>query len=240
MAANGKPSEIGLNFNAQTLDNLPMHPSTGEHCFDMNGDGVIDAHMECALGHDRVLPLPEEVRTLAKTPFKYAMVNYNPMGHQPPGIYDAPHFDMHFYMQSNEDRMNIRLGPCAEVVNCDDMKTAQKPLPAGYAPADYVDVGAVMGMMGNHLLDVKHSPEFNGHPFTYTWIWGVYDAKITFFEPMITVAYLKTQPEKNCVSYTMPEKFAEAGYYPTQYCISYNKGQQDYTVSLEKFKYYSN
>lgn len=240
VAQSGRPLEIGVTFNAAALEQLPHHPMENGHCFDMNADGTVDPHMECALGMENVLPFPKEATTLAKTPFKYAMVNFNAMGHQPPGIYDVPHFDFHFYMQSNEARENIRLGPCAEVVNCDDMVTAQKPLAPEYAPADYVDVGAVMGKMGNHLLDVTHSPEFNGHPFTHTWIWGTYDARITFFEPMITLAYLNTQPEKDCTSYTMPSKFHEAGFYPTQYCTSYNKGLKQYTVSLENFKWYGN
>lgn len=239
-AQSGRPLEIGVKFSDAALEDLPHHPTENGHCFDGNNDGTIDPHKECALGHHQMLPLPEEVQKLAKTPFKYVMANYNPMGHMPPGIYDKPHFDFHFYLQSNEDRLKIRLGPCAQVINCEDMQTALKPLPAEYAPADYVSVKSVMGQMGDHLLDRKHSPEFNGQPFTRTWIWGVYDAKITFMEPMITVAYLQTQPEKDCTAYTMPQKFSEAGYYPTEYCVSYNKGLKQYTVSLEKFKYYGN
>ena len=236
-AGSGRPLEVGVKFGAAALQGLPMHPMANENCFDMNGDGQIDAHMECALGYEHVLELPQEALANVDTPIKYAMVDFNSMGHQPPGIYDVPHFDFHFYTQPNAERKNIRLGPCAEVVNCDDMKTAEMPLPQGYAPAGYSSVGAVMGLMGNHLLDTN-GPEFHGTPFTRTWIWGTYGGKITFLEPMITVKYLKSQPKNACTGYPMPEKFSEAGYYPRQYCVDYNPGLQEFTVSLRNFSYY--
>ena len=119
------------------------------------------------------------------------------------------------------------------------MKTAQQPLAPEYAPAGYSDAGAVMGMMGNHLINLQ-SPEFKGQPFTHTWIWGTYGGKISFLEPMITARYLQSQPVHQCFGYAMPQKFHEAGFYPQKYCIDFNKGLKEYTVSLEDFKYFGN
>ena len=237
MGQNGRPLEIGVKMDEQALNNLPSHVNPSSHCVDTNGNGQIEPETECALGHDFVMPFPAETLALAKSPIKYAMVNYNPLGHGPAKIYDVAHFDLHFYVQSDEDRRNIRLGPCAEVINCEDLKTAQIPLPTGYAPAGFVDVGAVMGMMGNHLVD-PNGEEFHGKPFSHTWIWGTYGGKITFLEPMITNSYLKSQPHKQCFTYAMPQKFSEAGYYPQKYCVDFNKGLNEYTVSLENFKYF--
>jgi len=44
--------------------------------------------------------------------------------------------------------------------------------------------------MGNHLIRPA-APEFNGDSFTHTWIWGLQGGHISFWEPMITVAFLK-------------------------------------------------
>lgn len=44
--------------------------------------------------------------------------------------------------------------------------------------------------MGNHLIRPA-APEFNGSPFTHTWIWGSQGGRISFWEPMITVAFLE-------------------------------------------------
>lgn len=202
----------------------------------MNADSEIDLHMECAGGHETLLKLPDELRERANLPFKFVMVNYNPHGHQPPGVYETPHFDIHFYTQSDEDRRNILLGACAEVIDCELLEVATEPLAPEFAPPGHIDVGAAMGMMGNHLIDLS-SPEFNGSPFTHTWIWGVYGGRVTYFEPMIAVAYLKTEP-RGCFTYRMPQRLPEAGDYPTRYCIEYNVGRKEYTVSLDRFRYY--
>lgn len=232
----GRPYAIGIRFGRSALDNLPHEASDGERCFDMNADSAIDLHMECAGGHETLLELPDELRERANTPFKFVMVNYNPHGHQPPGVYDTPHFDVHFYTQSDEDRRNIRLGACAEVIDCELLGVATEPLAPEFAPPGHTDVGAAMGMMGNHLIDLS-SPEFNGSSFTHTWIWGVYDGRVTYFEPMIAVSYLKTEP-RGCFTYQMPQRLPEADYYPTRYCIEYNVGRKEYTVSLDRFRYY--
>jgi hypothetical protein len=49
--------------------------------------------------------------------------------------------------------------------------------------------------MGAHWADLL-SPEFSGSPFTKTFILGTYDGKVIFWEPMITRAYLLTQPDE--------------------------------------------
>ena len=35
---------------------------------------------------------------LAPEPYRFMMLDWNPQGHQPPGVYTVPHFDFHFYM----------------------------------------------------------------------------------------------------------------------------------------------
>ena len=40
-------------------------------------------------------------------PLKWALLNWNPHGHIPPGIYDRPHFDVHFYMEPIETQIIV-------------------------------------------------------------------------------------------------------------------------------------
>lgn len=233
--ASGAPKAIGIVFPSSMLDNLPAAPSDGHHCFDANNDGAIDLAKECSGWHERVLPLPSEASRRTDLPFKWALVNWNPHGHIPPGVFDKPHFDVHFYIESIENVFALASGPCGpENVRCDQFARARLPVPASYMHPDFTDVQAVAPAMGNHLVDLT-APEFKGVPFTRAWIYGVYDGRVTFYEEMVTVEYLKSQPQK-CFPIKTAKAVALAGYYPTQSCIRYTKEKAEYTVSLEGFQ----
>ena len=236
----GKLWAIGIAFPESTFSNLPQDQYDGLNCFDSNGNGVLDLGMphsggliqtdECSAGHSREMDFPLKA-TIA--PFKWALVNWQARGHTPDGVYDTPHFDFHFFTQDMIERNFIRVGPCALLINCDDMVRGQAPIPAGYLHADFIDVGAVESRMGNHLID-STSGEWHGSPFTETWFFGAYDGKVTFWEPMITKAYLESHPFV-CKSIKLPQKYQQAGAYPTSYCIRYRSERHDYTISLEDF-----
>lgn len=179
-----------------------------------------------------IIYFPPQAR---ETPFQYTMIDWNPQGH-PPSVYQLPHFDFHFYIQDLEEVMNIKPGPCSGL-DCDDFQTAMKPLPPQYAPAGYINVGAVEPFMGNHLVDPT-SPEFQGNIFTRTFIYGTYDGKLTFEESMITRAFLLSKPAE-CKAYPQPQEFGETGYWPTKYCTTYDAQTDIYHVSLEGMKYHT-
>jgi len=228
---------IGVVFSASALDNLPTAPSDGHRCFDSNNDGVIDLATECSGWHERVLPLPSEASRRTDMPFKWALLNWNPHGHIPAGIYDVPHFDVHFYIEPIENVFAIQRGPCGvEFARCDQFARAKLPLPKNYMHADFKDVDAVAPAMGNHLVD-QTAHEFHGVPFNHTWIYGAYDGRVTFYEEMLTLAYLKSHP-KNCFPIKTTPAVALTGYYPTKSCIRYVKknDKEEYTVSLEDFQ----
>ncbi len=178
------------------------------------------------------------------------LVNYNPEGHTPPGIYDVPHFDFHFYTTTVEERTAIEPGVCAVSepephpvpVDCETFEVGMRPLPADQQPDGYIFVGAVEPAMGNHLIDPLSSefPDAPGYDpevgFTHTWIWGTYNGEITFFEPMITKAFLELQNEEVCTAIKMPQALPEAGWYPTEYCIRFLADQDAYAISLERFE----
>lgn len=231
---NGAPKAIGIVFNASTLDGLPSTHSDGHHCFDRNQDGKVDLQKECFGSHEWVIPLPSEAARRPEIPFKWMGLNWNPHGHIPPGVYDLPHFDLHFHMEPIEKVFAIAPGTCGpEFVRCDQFKIATKPLPSNYMHPDFKNVDAVAPAMGNHLIDPT-SPEFHGKKFTRTWIYGVYDGRVTFYEEMLTRDYLLSQPAA-CSPLKSPPAVGVRGYYPTQSCTRYHSQTNEYTVSMEGF-----
>lgn len=231
-----EPLAIGLTFSSNFFDELPTEPSDGHQCFDRNGDGMLARPDECNAWHEWAIPLPGEVATRADIPFKWSLLNWNPMGHIPPGIYDVPHFDIHFYIDPIEDVFAIRPGACGpEFVDCGQFVVATRPLPPNYQAPDYQDVQAVAPAMGNHLIDVTSS-EFQGEPFTRTWIYGIYDGRVTYYEEMVTRAFLLDRPSE-CFDIKSPPAVGLAGYYPTQSCLRYHADTGAYTVSMEGFVY---
>lgn len=233
--ASNVPAVIGLAIQAAALEGLPAAPSDMHHCFDSNGDKKLDERNECTGAHEKVVPLPSELARRTDLPFKWILLNWNPNGHIPPGVYDVPHFDLHFMIEPIENVFAIERGTCGpESVRCDQFAVATKPLPANYVPPDFKSVGAAAPAMGDHLIDMTGS-ELHGQPFTRSWIYGAYDGRITFYEEMFTLAHLRSQPN-TCHPIKQTPAVAVAGYYPTQSCIRYDATRNEYTVSIEQFQ----
>lgn len=232
--AEGRPAAIGVLLTETALAGLPPLRNATSRCFDLNGNARVDGPGECEGDLEFTLPLPAEVAEREDMPFKWLGVNWNAEGH-PPAAWSVPHFDFHFYIASPAEVAMIRVGPCKIFINCDDLKTATKPVPAKYVPADHINVDAAVSLMGNHLIDVR-SPELATPPergFTHTWIFGAFDGRITFYEPMVTLAFLLSRPDV-CTPIRQPAAWQKAGYYPTEYCVRYDRERAVYTVSLER------
>jgi hypothetical protein len=157
------------------------------------------------------------------TVFTHLVANWNPGGHEP-GPYLLPHFDFHFYMLSEATRLGI---------TADDAKSVA-PIPAGYLPDYYIGPLGPEPQMGGHCVDVT-SPELNGSIFTHTFIYGAYDSKVAFYEPMVTRDYLMNGAGGS-FNIKQPAKFSKAGYYPTKYSISKDAAGTR-TVVLTDFVY---
>jgi hypothetical protein len=181
----GKPTSIGFTLTKGALDNLP--------------------HGGVAL----VLSLPTQA--IGKTPFDHIMLDYLHTGHEPPGIYDVAHFDMHFYMQPLAERKTIPPYPVAPA-KFDNLPTD------GLIPKPYFRLPEGVPEMGVHWADPTSAELAGKGKFTETLIYGSYDGKVTFMEPMVAFDFLKSSPNvvKNI---PMPSKFAKAGYYPMKYSI---------------------
>ncbi|MFN8347617.1 MAG: DUF5602 domain-containing protein [Spirosomataceae bacterium] len=180
------PTSIGFTLTKGALDNLP--------------------HAGVAL----VLSLPAEA--VGKTPFDHIMLDYLHTGHEPPGVYDVAHFDMHFYLQPLAERKAIPVYSAASAAKFDNLPSA------GYMPSTYIRLPAGVPEMGVHWANPA-SPELAGSgKFTETLIMGSYDGKFTFIEPMVSYDFLKNTPNLS-KSVPLPAKFAKSGYYPMKYSI---------------------
>ncbi len=140
-----------------------------------------------------------------------------------------PHFDYHFYLITPVQRARITAtGP--------DLPVTVKAPPAGYLPSGYVTApGAAEPRMGNHWVN-KDAPELHGKPFAHTFIYGTYNGRVAFLEPMVTLAFLKTEPHVTS-PVPQPRRYQGAGYYPAQYGVRYVPGHGVYRISLDKLSY---
>ena len=91
--------------------------------------------------------------------------------------------------------------------------------------------------MGNHLVDAQ-DPELADPTlgFSRTFIYGAYDGKLTFLEPMVSHAFLASRPQQ-CTPIRAPQAYAIAGYYPTSYCVRHDAASGAYRVTLEGLVY---
>jgi hypothetical protein len=231
-----QPQSIGVVFSAAALDTLPMGGSDYHHCFDRNQDGTIDRATECLHSYEHVLPLPDAVARRADVPFKWVLLNWNPAGHIPHGVYDVPHFDVHFFMEPIADIFALQSGACGpEFIRCDQFAIAKQPVPPDYIHPDFQDVDGVVPAMGNHLVDLT-GPEFHKQPFTRSFIFGSYGGRITFWEEMVAHRTLAAKPQ-SCSPIKQPKAVATSGFYPTVSCLRYEASTGETTVSLERFAF---
>ena len=229
----GAPTAIGVAFSATALDGLTAG-SDDHHCINRSEEGAVVAATKCHHGVEHVIPLPDAVSRRADIPFKWVLLNWNSVGHIPPGVYDVPHFDVHFEMAPIEEIFAIESGPCGpHLVRCDQFQTGKKPVPPNYVPAEFKDLDVVVPAMGNHLIDLTGA-EFNKQPFTRSFIYGTYDSKVIFYEEMVTRAHLLSKPNA-CTPIKTARAYAAAGYYPTVSCIRHDAASGEYSVSMERF-----
>lgn len=203
-----QPEIIGISFTQDAFVNLSAG-SMNEHDIPFELD----------------MPFQKEY-----SPFNHIVVDWNPHGHTPVGIYDKPHFDFHFYMITEAERKQI------PDYNADSTKYQLFPLP-DYFPTNYFPIPEGEKMMGKHWVDVT-SPELNPtnlQPFTQTFIYGSYNGKVTFYEPMATLSFMTTT---NSFTRDIPQplKYAKPGYYPTQ--LSITKSGNTTEVKLINFVYH--
>jgi len=168
--------------------------------------------------HDEATVVELALPEAAPAPYDHVTLDWNPEGHPPPGIYTVPHFDVHFFFVTEETRENIPGGPATRFPD-------EQYVPDGYAP-DSLNTPD----MGMHYVNLQ-APEFNGQPFTHTFIYGAYRGAITFVEPMVTTEVLDGSPDITA-PVPQPEAVQQDGFYPTEYRIVHDETAGAYRVTL--------
>lgn len=203
--ADGVPTAVGVSFTAAALEGLP-----GESA------GVL-------------LALPEGARE-AGILYENVDFGWNPHGHEPENLFTIPHFDVHFYMVTEAERMTWM------PTNPDFMTAGQRAPDARYIPAGYIlPPGPPVPAMGNHMVDTSDPTYAPGGPaFTEVFIWGSYDGEVIFAEPMMTKAFLEAMQPGDVHQETLaqPEAWAESGLHPTTYAIHRDATTGEYRVEL--------
>lgn len=215
LAANA-PTEMGVALSEAALADLPTGKEPGGIVMP---DGLVM--------YEHVLAMPEG----NPTPYRHILLDWNPGGHEPPGVYDLPHFDFHFYTTTEAERRAI------DPSDPEFQAKAERFPAAGYLPSGYITPRPVVAVpgMGVHWVDAD-APELNGETFTQTFIYGTWDGQTTFVEPMITRAFLEGKPDFRA-PVAAPERYPSAGYYPRAYRIYWDEGAREYRVSLADFEW---
>ena len=231
------PTEIGVAMDEAAMDGLPT-----------TGMGHAVGHK--GPDHEFALPFP----AANPTPFRWVSLNWNVGGHEPPGVYDTPHFDFHFYTidKAERDRRivldNPRFAAEADRLPADEFRPQHSLVlgPPGAAPS-----AVAVPLMGVHWIDVR-SHELQGllghpenfKPFTSTFIHGSWDGKLVFWEPMITRAHIlakKTATDASVVDEVIPvstgARYSPAGYYPSAYRITWDAQAKEYRVALTQLSW---
>ncbi len=212
--AAGKPATLGVALSENALTNLPQTPQPGA----MSAVNLI-------------LKLPQEAKA---TSFDHVMLDWNPMGHEPDHVYTLPHFDFHFYTATEAEQMAIMPSDPQYEAKLEKLPAEQ------FRPVGMIKLPSGVPMMGAHWVDPT-SPELQPPPanktFTQTFLYGSYDGKMIFYEPMITKAHiesLKTVAGNSITSaIKLATSFEHPGYFPTKYSLAWDAAAKEYRISLD-------
>ena len=231
------PAEVGVALSEQAMSALPS-PMVMSQPMPNDGHEHLDSHI-----YDLSMP------ALNGTPYKFVELDWNPGGHEPPGVYDVPHFDFHFYKVEKAVRDGIDPTQMTKEVYLG--KSGRLPPEAERAP-NYLALSApgtpvvAVPKMGTHWIDVR-TPELQAMfgrpeaylPFTTTFLHGSWDGQFIFDEPMITRAFIMERrtataaaERDRVIQLPQAKQFAPSGYYPTAYRITWDADQKEYRIAL--------
>jgi hypothetical protein len=208
----GKPTELGFTFDAATFQGLP-EPPHGEA-----GPPL----------PSQPLYFPDEAKGVA---LDHATFDFVPGGHPPPGVFDLPHFDLHFFYLTQQEVEEIN--PESADFAARGMKLPEEK----FVPEDFGAIPntppeeAVVPGMGQHLVDMTMPPVPGEYKFTEVILNGTWDGKYAFVEPMVTLDYLLSKPNVTN-DLKLPHEYQKPGLYPTKYSITYDAASDTYKISL--------
>jgi hypothetical protein len=205
LGSDDQPEAIGVSFSEAAYESLT---------------DTTDEHSKLRPKHDGPAEVELAFPDAAPAPYDHATVDWWPEGHPPPNVYTVPHFDAHFYFISPETRTSIEPGPA-------ETFPSEQYVPGGYV-ADSVNVPGD----GMHYLNTS-APEFNGEPFTHTFIYGFYEGSMSFIEPMAASDVLSADPDVTA-EVPQPEAYKTSGMYPMSYRITHDDQAGEYRIVLDE------
>lgn len=173
------------------------------------------------------------------TPFTFAYITFNTLGHGPEGVYDVPHYDFHFFMTPFKTFETLtQVGPSPGLLDMDVHSLSLVDVPAKYLMPGAFRMGPPTYGMGQHWSS-PDDPVFHGTSFNFTgsFAFGSYNGKVIYFEPLASLQLLATRPDQ-CWDIPMPQAFEKAGWYPTKYCLRNERSSDLQAMTLESFVYY--
>jgi len=191
----GVPLEIGVIFTATALTGLPAE--------------------------NTYYSLPFHQKAIEATLFEHVVVGLSAHGHvMPPDGFIGPHFDVRFFMMTEEERLAIPAPPAAgfDVIP-----------PSGYLPPNYVKNSA-QAQIGRHWAENIYTA---GQTVNSAMVYGTWNGQVTFLAPIVTLATL-SGGQSYSEAYPQPQYFARQGYYATRYNI-YTDDKGRVYVSLSNF-----
>lgn len=203
MDKQGNPVEVGVRLTEKALDGLPQ------------GDAPTMW----------VLNFPDE---MVKTPIKNLMMNWYPKGRKPAELFGEPQLAFHFYTIDHSEAMSIN--PKVDTAKANNLLDP-KYVAKDYIPEPGDPVEKTVPAMGLHYLDSTR--EFGpGKPeFSEVFVYGNWDSKMIFLEPLATRKYLLTKPNLSS-DIKQPQAYQHDAYYPTKYGIRWDEKLASYVISL--------
>jgi|GEM_PF-467477 len=203
-------TELGVALSEEAMEGLPVN---GDPSGIVMPDGLSTFEYE--------LPLP----SVNPTAYQHVTLNWNPGGHEPPHLYEIPHFDFHFYLIDRASRLGIDPArpDFAE-------RAARVPDPALVPDRYFLPLPEAVPAMGVHWLDAA-APELNGEIFSRTMIFGSWDGEVIFSEPMITRDFLMSKP---ALTFEIPSaaRAPGSGPLPESYTVRWDPDAREYRVGL--------
>jgi hypothetical protein len=215
----GDVEEVGVALSEGALRGLPQVDEHAGHGSDKAPGGAPPGHVEF------VLAMPGE----HGTPYRFVGLDWNPVGHPPMGIYDAPHFDIHFYTIPEAER-NLIDPSHPEFAARASRVPAMEAAPVGYLPHHVLEqaepAALTVPRMGLHWVNPAGA-EFAGGPFTAAMLYGSWDGEFVFVEPMVALDFLLQDPDL-----TMPLSRPPSGFAPGVFRVYRDAGTSEYRIAL--------
>ena len=215
---NGVPSEVGVEMDRAFMAAVPAHGAHGGVIMP-DGRSTFEYVLEMPAGNP--------------SPFQHVTLDWNPLGHEPEGVYDKAHFDVHFYTIGLDERRAIHPADPAF------LDKASRLPPQEFIPSGYVNPNLPpVPLMGLHLVHAD-APELRAQypePFVQTFLYGNWGGRLIFLEPMISMELLSGEPDS---TFTVPvaARYDQEGYYPGAYSLRWDATEAKYRIALNDLQW---